>query len=233
MTPKRGTFDAKMTTQLRKLVAGDEYRRSRLHDEKGNRVPARELAVLPLSVIVAVRYRLTGRLPRRPWIAGSGLRRLSQLLTSESRGIEFGSGCSTAWLADRVAHLQSIEHDREWYERVRPQLPSHVRYDLRDENSYWDVSEHPDGSLDFAFVDGIHRAECVAAVVPKIRRGGWVFLDNTDKDMTTGPDGDLRRAERALSAAVAQRGGTLEQGTGFPLGNLAPTQWQLARFETD
>jgi len=44
------------------------------------------------------------------------------LLRPSDRMLEWGSGRSTAWLSARVQSIQSIEHDREWYERVRTQL---------------------------------------------------------------------------------------------------------------
>ena len=217
---------------VRRLVAGDPYRRSRLHDEKGNRIPARELRHLPRSLWWAVRRRVNAKLPEVPWITFDAIARLDELLQPDWRMIEFGSGMSTRWYAERVAALHSIEDNRDWHDRVAPSLPANVRYEYREAPAYWDVSDYQDLSLDVAVIDGSHRAECMAAVLPKIKRQGWVYLDNSDKDMTI-PNGSVRRAERALREAVATRGGHLEQATGLTVGMLVPNQWTLAQLGFD
>lgn len=214
-------------TLLRRVVAGDVYRKSRLHDEKGNLLPLPELRHLPRNLYWTMRRRATGKLPDRPWLTFDAVVRLDGLIRSDWRMVEFGSGMSTLWFAERVASLHSIEHDPAWYATVAARLPAGVRYDLRGPSSYCDLADHPDGSLDLVVVDGIQRAECVRAAIPKLRPGGWLYLDNTDKDMTI-PNGDLRRAEAALFAAVGDHGGGVEQRTGLTIGLVSSHQWTLA-----
>jgi hypothetical protein len=138
---------------------------------------------------------------------------------------------STPWYARRVQYLHSVESDPVWYARVAPMLPTNVRYELRDERIvYTDLSDYEDGSLDFAVIDGDYRGACARAVIPKIRAGGYVFLDNSDKDMTV-PRGEVRLAEAALRAAVKQRGGRIEQRTGVAVGLLVANQWMLVGFD--
>jgi predicted O-methyltransferase YrrM len=110
---------------------------------------------------------------------------------------------------------------------VAPGLPVGVRYELRDPGGYRDLSEYVDGSLDLVVVDGILRDECVQAAVPKLRPGGWLYLDNTDKDMTI-ENGSMRRAEAALRSAVRERDGSLEQHTGLTVALFSTHQWMLA-----
>ncbi len=143
--------------------------------------------------------------------------------------IEFGSGMATKWYAARVAHIHSIEDSAEWYERIAPTLPANVRYELRRGEEYWDLSDYADASLDFGVVDGRRRDRCMDALIPKIRRGGYVYLDNSDKDMQIEGEG-LRHAETALRGAVRERSGTLEQASGLTVGQLVTHQWTLARL---
>jgi len=182
---------------------------------------------LPRNLYWTVRRRTTEQLPDLPWLTFNAVARLEGLIRPDWRMVEFGSGMSTLWFAKRVASLHSIEHDPGWYATVAAQLPVGVRYDLREPSTYAGLSDHPDGSLDLVVVDGIQRAECVQAAIPKLRRGGWLYLDNTDMD-TRIPDGDLRRAEAALSAAVQKHGGRLEQRTGLTIGLISCHQWTLA-----
>lgn len=216
---------------VRALVAGDEYHRTRLHDEKGNLPPLSALRRLPLNVGLVARRVATGRLPELPWFPWCVVERLDALVRADWAMVEFGSGMSTAWFARRVRALHSIEHDPGWYEQVRPRvegLPG-VRYELRPLDRYPDLSDHADGSLELAVVDGVRRADCVAAVVPKLRAGGLLYLDNSDKDMTI-PGGDLRLAEERVLAAVAGRGGEAEWLTGLTVCKLGVHQGLLARL---
>jgi predicted O-methyltransferase YrrM len=116
---------------------------------------------------------------------------LEGLLKPDDRGIEWGSGRSTAWLAQRVAHLVSVEHNPLWAERVRKLLAAaniqhivdyRVITDAETEDSpYVSVAnEIPVASLDFAFVDGATsvRYACAAAALDRIRPGGFLIIDN-------------------------------------------------------
>lgn len=214
---------------LRKIIVADPYRKTRLHDEKGNRVPLTDVWYLPLNSYFTARRLLTGRLAEMPWIAFGAIKRLDALLDSSWSMIEFGSGMSTSWYASRVASVHSVEDDPAWHRRIAPTLPENVKYELRIRDNYADLSDYEDESLDFAVVDGILRGECMRAVIPKVRRGGWIYLDNSDKDMTI-PDGEVRQAERLLREAVTDRGGDLEEGTGLIVGFMLAAQWQLGRI---
>ena len=215
---------------LRKIVCADGFRKTRFHDEKGNLLPPDQLRHLPRNLVYTTRRLATGRLPELPWITFDAIERLSEVLMPGWRMVEFGSGMSTAWYAGRVAQVHTIEDDPFWYRRVAASAPADVRCELRQGSSYWDLSEYEDGCLDVVVVDGSHRAECVRSALPKLGPGGWLFLDNSDKDMSTGGRGDLRRAEAALFDGVRDRGGHTEQATGLTVGRLIAQQWLLAQL---
>ncbi|HWB92665.1 MAG TPA: hypothetical protein VG605_12465 [Puia sp.] len=58
-----------------------------------------------------------------PWMNFGAIRFLEKRLRPEMRLFEFGSGGSTLFWASRVGSVVSVEHDRQWYESVRHQLP--------------------------------------------------------------------------------------------------------------
>jgi predicted O-methyltransferase YrrM len=131
------------------------------------------------------------RHPGLPWIPRDAIVLLSELLLPTDRCLEWGSGSSTAWLATRTASLLSVEHDPEWYERVRVQLAQQgldsgsVRLLSVDpvqapaSSPYVRViEEFDDGALDVCFVDGEHRAACVLAAIPKLASGALLVLDD-------------------------------------------------------
>ena len=91
-----------------------------------------------------------------------------------------------------MAHLTSVEHDEGWHEtgleRLRKDKIDNIDLILKP----LDVPEADGGSaayvrildgiaeggLDFCLVDGMYRGYCAAGVVPKIKSGGMIAIDN-------------------------------------------------------
>src|SRR5260221_11486756 len=109
--------------------------------------------------------------PNDPWLTPEAIRLLRSLLRTSDRGMEFGSGRSTVWFAERVGHLTSVQHDITWHTRVGKLLSdrglSNVDYVLapRDQpDERGDLSAYTrtalrfaEASIDFALIDGIYR----------------------------------------------------------------------------
>jgi len=135
------------------------------------------------SLAQAVRRKLTGKIPRLPWIPFSANRELDRRLTRSSRVWEVGAGFSTLWLADRVGKLTSIEASQEWHDRLSQIIAKEgiTNVDLRHE---WAVDvmcnfdELADGELDLLFIDGGPRGRCLKNGWRKVRKGGMLYLDN-------------------------------------------------------
>lgn len=135
--------------------------------------------------------------PECPWLPRSTVLLLDNWLKPTDVGIEWGSGRSTVWLAERVAQLTSVEHDEAWYGRVQASLDvrglrSKVDYRLvpclLDEQAepvshpYAEVArEIADGTIDFALVDGNIRLTCVRLALSKLKPGGLLILDNANR----------------------------------------------------
>ena len=138
------------------------------------------------------------RFPTAPWLSESAVYLLDRWLKQTDRGVEWGAGRSTAWIASRVEHLTSVESDPKWYESVKSMLHKKglenkvdLLYvptsDVEDtdppmRHPYASaVREMPDASLDFALVDGMKlRVLCMEEVIPKIKPGGLLVLDNAE-----------------------------------------------------
>lgn len=138
--------------------------------------------------------------PREPWLTPAAIKVLKATLTREMRGLEFGSGRSTAWFAGRLGHLTSVEHDRGWYEKVSARLKQNVNqqvtYLLREK----DASVYPaaagnfaDGSLDFLLVDGVLRGQCALAGLPKLKPGGLLVVDDAHRYLPSESSAPLAR----------------------------------------
>lgn len=132
------------------------------------------------------------------------VRFLEQFLKPTDHVLEYGSGASTPWLADRVAKLFSVENDRFWFARVSQwteQRPN-VELKLFDEPPDPDATGGQVGmsylayadsfqpeSFDVILDDGWARAEIALKAVNLLNSGGLlIFDDNSLKqisEMTT------------------------------------------------
>jgi predicted O-methyltransferase YrrM len=132
--------------------------------------------------------------PTDPWLTPAAIGLLATLLRPADTGAEFGSGRSTLWFAARVAALTSVEHDLRWHETVTAGLKDHglgnVDYILAAEDQPVErggdsayartALAFPDASLDFALVDGHYRDYSAKFIMPKIKPGGMLIIDNVN-----------------------------------------------------
>lgn len=139
--------------------------------------------------------------PDAPWLTAEATRVLDEWLEPSHVGIEWGSGRSTRWFAQRVSHLLSVEHHAGWHASVSEQLAAdgitNVDYRLlpcepeRVETPEWiatmfaseyvrAVDAFAPRSIDFALVDGMYRSACALAVIPKLRSGALLIVDNVN-----------------------------------------------------
>ena len=156
----------------------------------------------PRYVADRVRLAVHQRLhPDAPWLTAEATRMLDEWLQPHHAGIEWGSGRSTRWFAQRVGHLLSVEHHAGWHAAVSEQLAAaavtNVDYRLlpcepeQVETSEWiatmfasdyvrAVDAFEPRSIDFALVDGMYRSACALTVIPKLRSGGRLVVDNVN-----------------------------------------------------
>jgi hypothetical protein len=109
---------------------------------------------------------------------------------------EYGSGGSTLWLLDQGADVTAVEHHPGWHQRLlaaAPRLALSLHEPSADgeigsimTTGFFDayvaaVDEVPDDSLDMLIVDGRARVECVDRALDKVKPGGMLLLDDTDR----------------------------------------------------
>lgn len=152
--------------------------------------------------------------PNEPWLCPDAIQALKQLLPGSKLGLEYGSGRSTAFFAPFFERYVSLEHEPDWYEKVKGQIKelSQVEYHLipaeqeapqqhlsseaqiylteqefpiPDElfKSYSDfILQFEDESFDFVLIDGRARRTCALNAMPKVKSGGLLVLDNSERN---------------------------------------------------
>ena len=102
--------------------------------------------------------------------------------------LEFGGGGSTAWFVDRVQKVVTIESDEEWVNLIHGETASSGKAELYLRSSadryaayVAAASTFPAESFDVILVDGRERVECVRRSVEKLKPGGLLILDDSDR----------------------------------------------------
>jgi predicted O-methyltransferase YrrM len=104
-----------------------------------------------------------------------------------------------------------------------------VDYQLKTDDSYFNLDQYPDETFDFILIDGSQRGNCAKSAVTKIKSGGYIYLDNSDKHSTE-EGGDTRIAEETLLKAVRERSGEVKYFVDFVPTYLAVNQDMLVKL---
>lgn len=128
--------------------------------------------------------------PTEPWITRQAVNFLDKFLTKDMVAVEFGSGSSTRWIADRVKFLISIENDKQWYNEVNEDIKelTNIEYKLveYDENNVESKIKAADAihnltNIDFLLIDGRLRVRTILTNFNKVKIGGVLMLDNAER----------------------------------------------------
>ena len=180
--------------------------------------------------------------PGTPLIVANAVMILHEWLRPTDRGLEWGSGRSTTWLAGRLAHLVSVEHDPAWHARVGAELVAKgvagkVDYRLivapggqMDEpagHAYAAVAdEFPDDSLDFILVDGQMRRRCAERALAKLKPGGLLVLDGANRYLPNRLEGGFTTIQYRRSEVLDQEWRALaERLAGWRAMNTSDGLW--------
>lgn len=171
---------------------------------------------MPLSGwlhLPAIRIRNKLRLePERPWIVPAATGWLRRRIRRSWLVLELGSGRSTVWYAKRSARVLSFEDNEDWLERARERL---ARAGIRNaeirsvpiERFVPEVAALDDDAYDLVVVDFLEspeadRVDAVRAAMLKVRPGGYLLLDDSDRPAYAGADELLAGWRRRRFAGV-------------------------------
>jgi hypothetical protein len=117
-----------------------------------------------------------------PWYTYPAIEYLSQFDFSGANVFEFGAGNSSMFWAQRARSVTSVESDPAWFERVKAGARANQTVLLRqDREGYVRGLMEQDGTFDVVVIDGKWRHACADAAVHKLREGGMIVFDNSDR----------------------------------------------------
>lgn len=122
-----------------------------------------------------------------PWITdGANLFLEEKINNREIKTVlEFGSGASTLFFASKELNVISIEHDKEWYDKIQDELKNRnlsINNYLLLERPYNNICETlKDEKFDLVFIDGRDRVLCAESSFLLVKKGGYLILDNDER----------------------------------------------------
>jgi hypothetical protein len=119
-----------------------------------------------------------------PWYTYACQSFLTKRVRPDFRVFEYGSGHSTLWWSQRVAHVTSVEHNPRWYERIAKSAPRNVHYILKQkDDDYAPEAARHAPKFDVVVIDGHDRARCALYAPESLTDRGVVIWDNADRDL--------------------------------------------------
>jgi len=132
----------------------------------------------------------------QPWMSQEEINTIEKYLQPNHIALEWGSGGSTAHFSKLVKEWHSIEHNKEWYNKVLENKPDnvnlhyigpdHIMKQRHGVSSKWPMNEnfriyadYPktlNKKFDIVLVDGRARKWCALEIIPCLKTSSVVFI---------------------------------------------------------
>ena len=127
-----------------------------------------------------------------PWYTYAAMDWLMPRVRPSDTVFEFGAGYSTVWYSQHVKEVVAVEHNRKWLDEVKTMVGSNVTILFRTtsgtdatvegKSPYHDaLCGYPPQSFDIIVIDGMERVQCAYAAPSRLRDGGIILFDNSDR----------------------------------------------------
>ncbi|MVN92420.1 FkbM family methyltransferase [Mucilaginibacter aquatilis] len=119
-----------------------------------------------------------------PWVTYSFIDFIKDRLKPEHAVFEFGSGNSTIFYAQRTGIVVSVEHDKEWFDKITSTKPDNAEMifcELQRDGDYCRMPVKLGEEFDIIIVDGRDRVNCCIQAVEALSANGVIVLDDSER----------------------------------------------------
>jgi len=119
-----------------------------------------------------------------PWVTYSFIDFIKGRLKKQHAIFEFGSGNSTYFYAKYAGVVVSVEHDKEWYDKIvstKPENAELVYCELVRDGDYCRVPLKLKETFDIIIVDGRDRVNCCKQAINALSNHGVIVLDDSER----------------------------------------------------
>lgn len=125
-----------------------------------------------------------------PWWCESAVNfvksKLDKIGDRELKVFEWGSGNSTYFFSRYAKKIVSIEHDFDWYQKLKDKFDENVELkliDLEYNGEYCRAINSEQELFDIVSIDGRDRVRCVKNCIQHLSSDGIIIWDNSDRDI--------------------------------------------------
>ncbi|KLT64075.1 FkbM family methyltransferase [Pedobacter sp. BMA] len=121
-----------------------------------------------------------------PWVTYSFIDFIRDRINRSHHIFEYGSGNSTIFYAQKAASVTSVEHDRNWYNKVKGTSPANAEMifcELQRDGEYARKATLLNKKFDIIIVDGRDRVRCCRYSLAALSENGVVILDDSERDV--------------------------------------------------
>ncbi len=120
-----------------------------------------------------------------PWVTYSFIDFIKERIKKQHTVFEFGSGNSTFFYAKYAGIVVSVEHDKEWYDKIvkdKPENSEMIFCELVRGGDYCHMPAKLEEKFDIIIVDGRDRVNCCKQAVDALTPEGVVVLDDSERE---------------------------------------------------
>jgi precorrin-6B methylase 2 len=120
-----------------------------------------------------------------PWVTYSFIDFISGRLNNTLNIFEFGSGNSTIWYAKKVKSVISVEHDENWFEKIKNNMPDNVNINYKKlvyGGEYSNFSNLLNKKFNIIIVDGRDRVNSIINSTNSLCKDGVIILDDSERE---------------------------------------------------
>ena len=120
-----------------------------------------------------------------PWVTYSFIDFIKGRLNKQHAVFEFGSGNSTFFYAKYAGLVVSVEHDKDWYDKIvskKPENSEMIFSELIRGGDYSNMPVKLEEKFDIIIVDGRDRVNCATKAVDALSPKGVIVLDDSERE---------------------------------------------------
>src|SRR5665213_2403955 len=120
-----------------------------------------------------------------PWVTYSFIDFIKERLNKRHTVFEFGSGNSTYFYAKYAGIVVSVEHDKEWFDKIlstKPENAELIYCELVRDGDYCRMPIKLEETFDIIIVDGRDRVNCCKQAIKAVSETGVIVLDDSERE---------------------------------------------------
>ena len=118
--------------------------------------------------------------PDLPWLTKKSIEFIKKYIKKNHKMLEVGSGRSTLWFQYRVKYLISLEHNKQWFDKVNKMISKNTKLILKEnlEDYVMFINQLDEDYFDIVLIDGLERGKTLLASYSKVKKGGLIIFDD-------------------------------------------------------